>query len=91
MWALIPKPSSIGQILSGDVRAQFSAWYKGIKDKIFYNKEESLAYFMNDVNDLRQASCAFRNLFLKLVKMDPFWLAITIWSICNKVFRTIFI
>jgi len=30
----------------------------------------------------------FRNLFLKLVKMDPFRQSITISSICNKVFRT---
>jgi len=33
---------------------------------------------------------AFRNLFLKLVKIDPFREAITISSICNKVFRTMF-
>jgi len=46
---------------------------------------------MNDVNVLRQACCAFRNLFLKLVKMDPFREAITISSICNKVFRTMFL
>jgi len=45
---------------------------------------------MDDVNVLRQACCAFRNLFLKLVKMDPFREAITISSICNKVFRTMF-
>jgi len=36
------------------------------------NREELLAYCMDDVNVLRQACCAFRNLFLKLVKMDPF-------------------
>jgi hypothetical protein len=45
---------------------------------------------MDDVNVLKMACCAFRNLFLKLVKMDPFRQAITISSICNKVFRTMF-
>ena len=46
---------------------------------------------MDDVNVLRQACCAFRNLFLKLVKMDPFRQAIKISSICSKVFRTMFL
>jgi hypothetical protein len=46
---------------------------------------------MDDVNALRQACCAFRNLFLNLVKMDPFRQAITISSICNKVFGTLFL
>ena len=50
-----------------------------------------MAYCMDDVNVLRQACCAFRNLFLKLVKRDPFRQAITISSICNKVFRTMFL
>ena len=66
-----------------------SAWYEGVKVKIFNNREELLAYCM-DVNVLRQACCAFRNLFLKLVKMDPSRQAIAISSICNKVFRTMF-
>ena len=69
----------------------FLEWYGGQKNKIFRNKEELLAYCMDDVNVLRQACCAFRNLFLKLVKMDPFRQAITISSICNKVFRTTFL
>ena len=47
-----------------------------------------MAYCMDDVNVLRQACCAFRKLFLKL---DPFWQAITISSICSKVFRTMFL
>jgi len=46
---------------------------------------------MDDVNVLRQACCAFRNFFLKFLKMDPFRQAITILSICNKVFRTKFL
>ena len=46
---------------------------------------------MDDVIVLRQACSMFRILFLKLVKMDPFRQSITIWSICNKVFRTMFL
>ena len=85
-----PEPKFCGaDFMSGDERAQFSAWYEAVKDKIFNNREELLAYWMDDVNVLRQARCAFRNLILKLVKMDTFREAITILSICNKVFGTV--
>jgi hypothetical protein len=77
--------------MSGDERAQFFKWHGGQKGKIFRNKEELLAYCMDDVNVLRQACCAFRNLFLKLVQMGHFRQAIAISSISNKVFRTIFL
>jgi len=73
-----------------DERTQFSAWYMGVKDKIFNNWEELLAYCMDDVNVLKQACYAFR-IFLKLDKIDPFRQAITISSICNKVIRTKFL
>ena len=46
---------------------------------------------MDEVNVLRRAYCAFRNFFFKLVKMDPFRLGFTISSICNKVFRNMFL
>ena len=77
--------------MSGDERAQFLEWYEEQKDKIFCNKQELLAYSMDDVNVPRQACCAFSNLFLKLDKIDPFREAITISSRCNKVFRTMFL
>jgi hypothetical protein len=54
----------MGQTLSGDERAQFLAWHEEQKDKIFHNKEELLAYCMDDVNVLRQACCTFSNLKL---------------------------
>jgi hypothetical protein len=77
-----PEPLFYGtDYVSGDERAQFLKWHGGQKGKIFRNKEELLAYCMDDFNVLRQACCAFRNLFLKLVKMDPFRQAITISSI----------
>jgi len=77
--------------MSGDDRAQFSGCCAGVKDKIFNNREELLSYCMDDVNLLRLACRAYRNLFLKLVKIDPFRHAITISSIYNKVFRTMFL
>jgi G:T-mismatch repair DNA endonuclease (very short patch repair protein) len=76
--------------MSADERAQFLEWHQGQEGKVFSNKE-LLAYCMDDVNVLRQACCAFRNLFLKLFKMDPFREAITISFICSKVFRTMFL
>jgi hypothetical protein len=77
--------------MSGDEQAQFLDWHKEQKGKTFRNKEELEAYCMDDVNVLRQASCAFRNLFLNLVGMDLFREALTLSSICNKVFRTMFL
>jgi hypothetical protein len=46
---------------------------------------------MDDVNVLRQACSAFRNQFLKSVKLDAFREAITLSSIYSKVFRTMFL
>jgi hypothetical protein len=87
-----PKPKYYGaDFMSGNEQAHFLAWYEEQKGKIFHNKEELLGYCMEDVNVLRQACCAFRNLVLKLVKMDPFRQSITISSICNKVFRKMFL
>jgi hypothetical protein len=57
--------------MSADERAQFLEWHQEQACKKFSNKEELLAYCVDDVNVLRQACCAFRNLFLKLVKIDP--------------------
>jgi len=89
---LYPEPKFYGaHYISSVERAQFLEWHEEQKDRIFCHKQELLAYCMDDVNVLRQACCAFRNLFLKLVKMDPFRQAIKISSICNKVFRTMFL
>jgi G:T-mismatch repair DNA endonuclease (very short patch repair protein) len=87
-----PEPEFYGaDSMSVDERTQFLEWYEEQKVKLFSNKAELLAYCMDDVSVLRQACCSFRNLILKLVKMDPFREAITISSICNKVFRTMFL
>ena len=76
-----PEPKYYGaDFLSGDYRNQFLAWYEEQKDKMFHNKEELLAYCIDDVNVLSKACYAFRNLFLKLVKMKPFRQALTISS-----------
>jgi hypothetical protein len=87
-----PKLKSYGpSYMSGEERAHFFKWHKEEKGKNFRNKEEKRAYCMDDVNVVRQACCAFRNLFLKLVKMDTFREAIAISSICNKASRTVFL
>ena len=86
-----PEPKFYGaEYMSGDERAQILEWFEEQRNKIFCNKQELLAYCMDDVNVLIKAFCAFRNLFLNLFKMDPFRQAITISSICNKVFPKIF-
>jgi hypothetical protein len=61
IWALIPKTSIMGQKLSDDEAAQTFARYEP-KNKMFRNKEELLANCRDDVNVLRQACFAFRNL-----------------------------
>jgi hypothetical protein len=84
-----PEPEYYGaDYMSGDERAQFLEWHKEQKGKISRNKEELEDYSMDDMNVLRQECCAFRNLFLKVVGMNPFREALTISSICNTVFRT---
>ena len=37
---------------------------------------------------LRQGCCAFRNLFFKLVKMDPFRQSITVSGVPNNVLKS---
>ncbi len=65
-----PEPKYyVADFMSSDERSQFLDWYEEQKDQIFSNKEDMFAYCMDDVNTLRQACCAFRNLFLNLVKM----------------------
>ena len=78
----------MGQTKSCYDRAQFLVRYARMKDKTFNTKMELLVYCMDDVNVLRQACCAFRNLFLNLVEINPFRHAKIISSICNKVFCT---
>jgi len=75
--------------MSGDEGVKFLEWYEEQND-IFHSKEELLACCM-DVSVLRQACGAFRNLFLKLVKMNPFRQAIIVSPICNTLFRTMFL
>jgi hypothetical protein len=72
-------------------KSEFLAWLEEQKGNTFNNKDELLAYCMDDVNELRQACCAFRNLISKFVNIGQFRQAITISSICNRVFRTMFL
>jgi hypothetical protein len=57
--------------MSGDERPQFFECYEKQKDTIFCSKHELLDYCMDDVNLMRQAFGAFRNLIMKLVKIEP--------------------
>jgi len=52
--------------MSADERTQFMQWYEEQKRKFFCNLDELLAYCMDGVNVLRQACCAFRNLFFEI-------------------------
>jgi len=64
-----PQPEIHGaDCMAVDESAQFLDWHEEQKYKIVCNKDELLAYCMDDVNILRQACNAFRNLFLKLVR-----------------------
>jgi hypothetical protein len=56
-----PEPKFYGADMSSDERTYFLEWYEEQKDISFCNKQELLAYCMDDVNVLRQACCAFRN------------------------------
>ena len=89
MWDLITNPSSMGQTTC---QAMSDFWNGMSSEKtLFCNKRQLLSCCMDDVNVLRQACCSFRNLFLKLAKMNPFREAITISSICKTMFRTMFV
>lgn len=74
-----------------DERPQFMEWYEDQKIKNFREKEELFPYWMDNVSVLRQASCALRTVCLKLVNFEHFRQAITISTICNKVFRTMYL
>jgi len=51
-----PEPKYyVAHYMSGDDRAQFLEWYEEQKVKIVCNKQQLLAYCMDDVNVLRQA------------------------------------
>ena len=87
----ILNPSSMGQTTC-QVMSEPSFWNCTRSKKTnFCNIQELFAYCMDDDNVLLQACCALRNLFLKLVTMDPFRQAIKVSSICSKVFRTMFL
>jgi hypothetical protein len=49
--------------MPGDERSQILAWHEEAQGKSFHNKEELLAYCMDNVNVLRQACCTFGKFF----------------------------
>jgi hypothetical protein len=87
MWALIPNPRSFEQTT---VQAMIVPnFWNGMRIK----KTKFSAISRNSWPTAWTMSmyCAVRKDFLKLVKMYPFRQAITISSICNEVFRTMFL
>ena len=92
MWVLILSPNFTGQTLCLLMSAPNSC--SGMKNR-------KVSYFRTRMNCWLIAwmmwmywgrhAARFGIFFLKLVKMDPFREAITISSICNKVFRTMFL
>jgi hypothetical protein len=86
-----PEPEFYGaDTMSVDDLDQLMQWYEEQKGRLLCNKDELQAYCMDDVNILRHSCCAFRNLFLKLVKMNLCKKCLTISSF-YKVFRTMFL
>lgn len=80
-----PSPSYYGvDYMSSAESDRVLIWYNDQKDKEFNNDEKLLSACIDDVNVLRMACCSCRNLFLRLVDMEPFCDAITIASCVIK-------
>ena len=52
-------------------RAQFMQWHKEQKGKLFCNKDELLAYCMDDLNVLRQACWRLEICFCNWLRWTP--------------------
>jgi hypothetical protein len=72
-------------------RKDFLAWYEDQKSSVFDNKRVLEQYCQDDVTVLRQACQAFRRVFKDFGKIEVFQEPITIASVCNKVFRKLFL
>jgi hypothetical protein len=56
MWVLILSKKFTGQTMSADERTQIMQWYEEQKGKLFSNKDELLAFWMDDVFGGRHAA-----------------------------------
>ena len=75
--------------MSVEKRREFDAWYQAQVDvqREFHLRQEVVAYCSVDVTILRQGVLTFCREFQRLNDVNPFAQAITLPSICNKVYR----
>ena len=76
-----------------DAREVFYNWYSTQHEKqVVFNMEEKLRkYCRSDVDILRRCCLNFAKTVKGLCKINPFEHCITIASLCNLIFRTVFL
>ncbi|XP_046428514.1 uncharacterized protein LOC124183710 [Neodiprion fabricii] len=79
--------------MSSDARAEFYSWYNEAvaNDHLFDFDAELLSYCRSDVDILRRACVAFRDIFLECGRVCPFTESTTIASACSVLFRKNFL
>ncbi|XP_046749824.1 uncharacterized protein LOC124413342 [Diprion similis] len=79
--------------MSSDAGAEFYLWYNeaAMNDQVFDFDAELLSYCQSDVDILRRACVAFRDVFLECGRVCPFTESMTIASACSAVFRKNFL
>ena len=74
-----------------EAREAFYKWYDTQGEKVFNIKEELLKYCRSDVDILRRCCLNFAQTVMGLCKINPFEDCITIASLCNLIFCTMFL
>ena len=80
-----------------DNRTLFLKWYEQYQHDRFDFQKEKIKYCLSDVNILRRGCLKFRDIFMKMTSWDDregfdnFKRYITIASVCNLVFRSLFL
>ncbi len=69
------------------MRDEFYKWHRQQQGKQFDYREELLSYCESDVDILRGACMAYRDMTMKEQGVDPFPVSLTIASACNYIFR----
>ena len=79
--------------MTPEERKKFLLWHADQKKRqvVFNMQEELLKYCRLDVNILRKCCVKFRSMILDLCSVDPFEECITIASLCNTIFRKLFL
>ena len=74
-----------------EAREAFYKWYDTQREKVFNMEEELPKYCRSDVDILRRCCLNFAQTVKGLCKVNPFEHCITIASLCNLIFRTMFL